>query len=110
MSVRLPILSPKLTLGLLGIYFWLIFDQIVTSVAFHYNLAGCHRAAFTIANLVSEFKGEGNIYHALLRLLSDRAPQQVIRAAIKHSYAVPMLATTTLVVAFVRLKILYLHC
>ena len=71
MSVMLPILSLKPIIDLSGIHFGCFLDQIVTRVALYYNLAGCHRATCPIVNPISEFKGEGDIYHALLKLLSD---------------------------------------
>ena len=67
----LPILSLKPITDLIGIHFGWFFVYIVTRVAFYYNLAGCYRATCSIVNPISEFKGEGDIYHALLKLLSD---------------------------------------
>ena len=68
----LPTPSLRLTLAFLGTIFGWFFGHIVTRVAFHYNLVGCHRA-FNIAKLVPGFKGERNIYHASLELSSDLA-------------------------------------
>ena len=56
---NLVVLSGSLQIRFLGqIIFGGFLGQIVTRTVFIYNLAGCHRAAFATADLVSKLKGE----------------------------------------------------